>query len=754
MFFIQRSGASTLALKLYINYYYMSRNLLLGVLLFMAAITYSRNLTGRVVDESNNGLEGATVFIHELNEGTVTDKNGNFYFHELPSVRLKLKISFLGYSNSICSVNETESGIADIQMKLTTIEAEEFVVTGGFNGSQHENTVKIDILSIGQESDISTPNIMQILTNIPGVDMISKGNGIGKPVIRGMSMNDVLVLNNGFRFENYQYSSHHTLGIDEFGIDRVEIIKGPASLLYGSDAIGGVINFIRESPAPVNSLEGNYGMNLFSNSTGIEQHINIKATKGKVFAGLNMGYKSHGDYLQGGGKYVPNSRFNDRSVKSNLGWISSWGTSRLFFESNKATIGMVENEAIEKISERGRENQVYYQSLGTDMFSLKNSILISGIKMDLNASYQYSTLAHLDDPEIVHIEMGLGTLNYELKLNVPLQEKGQFIGGFQGFYQTNQNLNNRPVILLPDANANNESVFGMIDYRFNEKFKVQSGIRYDWKTLTYNTLDKHFKSPSGSIGFTWQVNENNLIRSNFASAFRTPNLPELSSDGPHELRHELGNRELVPENAYSGDLSLHMHRENYTFDLGSFYNLVKKFIFIAPAGQYTAEGLPVYLYQQADANLFGGEANFHIHPLSTPWLHLKSGYSMVRGLKLNTSEHLPFVPADKLNIEIGAVKNKWGNFRKVYFKIRMHYAFKQDRPAPEEEPTDSYTLFDFNTGGDFNLWGVKADIQLVVSNLFDLAYIDHLSTLKEVGMLNPGRNISLSLKIPFQADIK
>jgi iron complex outermembrane recepter protein len=175
-----------------------------------------------------------------------------------------------------------------------------------------------------------SPNLTEILTKIPGVDMISKGSGVSKPVIRGLSMNDILILNNGVRFENYQYSDHHPLGIDEFGIEDVEVIKGPSSLLYGSDAIGGVINFIREKPAPVGTIQGDYNMQLFSNTQGITNNLGVKGSSQRFFGGLRFGQKSNSDFLQGGGTFVPNTRFNEYSIKLNTGLTGKPGTFKLF----------------------------------------------------------------------------------------------------------------------------------------------------------------------------------------------------------------------------------------------------------------------------------------------------------------------------------------------------------------------------------------------------------------------------------------
>jgi len=231
-------------------------NMRLTKIFLIIAMLFANNLfaqnviKGTVLNENNVPVEGANVFIPMLVKGTTTSSRGEFELNNLPNGRFDLQVSHIGYANQIVSINLVGEEV-NINVKLThaSIEAEAVVVSAGYNTTQHQNAVKIDILRLNERHRMPSPNFMEMLTNVPGVDMISKGNGVTKPVIRGLSMNDVLVLSNGIRFENYQYSSHHPLGIDEFGIESVEVIKGPASLLYGTDAIGGVLNFIKERPA-------------------------------------------------------------------------------------------------------------------------------------------------------------------------------------------------------------------------------------------------------------------------------------------------------------------------------------------------------------------------------------------------------------------------------------------------------------------------------------------------------------------------
>jgi len=719
-------------------------------------------VTGKITDQDHLPLIGVAVFVPDMNKGTVSAPDGVYELANLPNGRIKIQFSLLGYTNRIETIEFSgETKDLNIQLTETPIEAEEIVVSGGYNSTQHDNAVKIDVLKLNPFTIKSTPNFAEVLTQVPGVDMISKGNGVSKPVIRGLSMNDILVLNNGVRFENYQYSSHHPLGIDEFGIDDVEVIKGPASLLYGSDAIGGVINFIKERPAPVGSVVGDYNLQLFSNTLGMTNNVGVKGASKKLFGGIRAGQKTNADFLQGGGDFVPNSRFNEWSFKANGGFTDKIGTFKIYYDYNRQKLGLVEDEAIDEIADRGRKNTIFYQELNTHLLSSQNKLYLGKFKLDVNSAFQNTELAHLAEVNEYEIQMKLSTFTYEAKLHLPSKDNSEYILGFQGFNQKNTNLNERETLLLPDATTNNYSAFGLVQYSFAGKLKVQTGIRYDNKSISTQligspeeplgyrpALDKSYGSFSGSIGATYNLSEELLFRGNFAAAYRTPNLAELTSNGQHELRYEVGDQHLVPENAYETDLSLHYHKANFTFDLAGFYNHINNYIFIAPTGETTASGIDIYKYKQANSTLIGGEAGLHIHPKSVEWLHFETTFASVAG-KQENGDYLPFVPANKLRFELRAEREKLAFVHHAFISVQTAKAFDQNRAAPDETTTDGYTLVDLSLGGNLKFKNQDIALSLGVSNLFDSQYIDHLSTLKEVGLLNPGRNISLSLRVPF-----
>jgi len=737
--------------------------LFLCVYILSFQTAYSQNkLSGRITDPTGEPLPSATIYITGLQAGTLADSTGGYTLLNLPNGLVSIEYSFVGYARQIKTVDFGGQNVElNISMKPSPVEAEEIVVSGRYSSTQHTNAVKIDVLKLKPLEFSGTPNFSEVLTQVPGIDMISKGSGIAKPVIRGLSMNDILILNNGVRFENYQYSSHHPLGIDEFGIEGVEIIKGPASLLYGSDAIGGVINFIKEKPAPVGTFGGDYNLQFFSNTLGVNNNLGIKGSSQKVFGSIRIGQKSHADFLQGGGAFVANSRFNEYSLQATTGYHSKIGSFQLNYDQNNQKLGLVEEEAVIEISTRGRTNQIWFQQFNTHLLSSKNKLFLGNARLNLNVAFQNTGLAHIGEADQYEIRMRLNTLTYEANVQLNSGKTSEYIFGLQGLNQSNANLNNRETILLPDALTGSWSAYGLFQRTFFNKLRLQAGVRYDIKTvstqsvglytdtLTYRPpLDKNYASFSGSVGAIFNISEEFLIRANFAKGYRTPNLAELTSKGPHELRFETGNPDLLPENSYESDVSVHLHKSNFICEVAAFYNIVDQYIFIAPTGKFTASKIQIYNYRQANSVLFGGEAGVHFHPDPIPWLHSKGTFSTVTG-KQDNGDFLPFIPANKIRFELRAEKEKILSLKTAFIQFDTQTAFGQNNPAPEETRTPGYTLLNLSFGGDIPLKKQLLSVSINLNNLLDTQYIDHLSTLKEVSFFDPGRNISLNIRIPF-----
>ena len=740
----------------------MKKIVLIFFVLFLCIKVNAQNqITGKVIDVNNEPLIGASVFLPELNKGTTTNQEGTYVISNIPNGKIKIQFSFVGYNTEIntLDISQAENEV-DVLLTIAIIQSQEVVVTGGYVSSQHANAVKIDVLKSKDIALSGISNFMEALTKVPGVDMIAKGQGVSKPVIRGLSMNDVLILNNGVRIENYQFSEDHPLGIDDNDVERVEIIKGPASLLYGSDAIGGVVNFIKEKPAPIGKIMGDYRMQLHSNTLGMNNSIGLKGASENFFGGFRFGNKTHADYLQGGGAYVPNSRFNELTFNANTGYTGKIGTFKLFYDYFKQDLGMTVPPVKPLITEQGRKNEIWFQDLAHQMLSSQNSLYLGRFKWDINAAYQTALRKLQTTLDVPFIEMNLSTITYESKLYLPSNDKSEYIIGLQGMSQNNRNLNNRASQFLPDAHINNIGFLGLAQYTFFEKLKVQGGLRFDmYKTETFALgiegtsgyhapVNKEFSNLNGSIGATYSVNKKIMFRANFAKGYRVPNLSELTSNGMHGNRYEIGNENLSPENSFETDVSMHYHGEFLSFDLAGFYNYINDYIFISPTTDTTSTGVGIYRFLQTNATLYGGEVGLHFHPKSLPWLHIEGTYSSVIG-KQDNGNYLPFIPAQKMRYEIRAEREEIGFLKKPSIKFSALTAFKQNNPSPYETATNGYTLVNFSFNTDFHVSRQILNFGISVNNIFDIQYFDHLSTLQSLNYYNQGRDISVSLKVPF-----
>ncbi|WP_165929994.1 TonB-dependent receptor [Flavobacterium caseinilyticum] len=731
--------------------------------LFVKANAQNTTIYGEVIDFESARIPGATIYLPELNKTETSDERGKFSFQNLPKGFVKIQISHPQYISKLFTINlKNAENIIKLKLEEALMELDEVVISGGYISSQHQNAIKIDLLKNKDIASSGTPNFMESLTKIPGVDMISKGQGISKPVIRGLSMNNILVLNNGFRMENYQYSENHPLGLDENGVDRVEVIKGPSSLLYGSDAIGGVLNFIKEKPAAAGTISGDYRGQYFSNTRGYSNSLGMKGASNSFFGGFRVNNKQHEDYLQANKTFVPNSRFNETSVKVNLGTTGKLGTFKVFYDYFKQDLGLVLAPVIPLITSQGDNVGIYSQDLKHQIAATENNLFFNKIKVSLNGSYQLADRIGYTDNDIPKAEMQLKTITYESKATYAFSDKTNFILGVQGLNQTNRNLENRLQKFLQDANSNNIGFLSLFQTEISNKYSIQGGFRYDINKfdafelgvpttpVTYKSAKSNtFSDYSASLGSTYKINNKFMVRANFAKAFRSPNLAELTSNGIHGNRFETGDINLKSQDAYQADLSTHYHGKLISFDLAGFYNKIENYIYYSPTGTYTPQNIEKFNYLQTNANLYGGEAGIHIHTEKMPWLHFESSYSYVRGEKGN-NENLPFIPAQKLRYELKFEKEKLGVFLKPNLKIVFLTAFNQPNFGYKEIQSEGYTLTNLSINTMMKIGKQQLTITLAGNNIFDIGYYDHLSTLKSLYFYNQGRDISFTVIIPFQ----
>ena len=728
------------------------------IILLTLAIALGLKLTAQIegyVYDKNTGepLAGCYVSVTDPPVATITDANGHFVLQNLPQENVKLEFKFIGYKTVIKDIDLTGDTVQSIKiyMEQVPLRAAEVVVTAFIPGSQHTTAVSIENLDVGDISAFSRPTILGLLEQVPGVDLISKGNGIGTPVIRGLSKTNIVVLNNGFRLEDFQFSENHPFFIDEFGTSRIEIIKGPASLLYGSDAIGGVINVLWEKPALENTFHTDYNLQYHTNTRGWLGSYGAKFSKKGFSTGLRLGYDSNADMTDGTGQQVINSRFLRQNIKGFTILTRKKASYKLFYEYSRDKLGLPVEPAFAMVDDNSRNVKNFYQDLHHFFVGSRNTLFINKqSKLKINFSYErnrrglavYDTLP---DP----IDMDLANYNLDIK-QITNHKRYTVLTGFQGNYITNVNYGS--TIFLPDHKTLTGAAYFLAKLKLKD-INVLTGLRYDntrigisfeHYDLGYIDTLMRYSSLSGSLGATYKISENIILRLNTATAYRNPNAAELGENGIHAFRYEVGNLSLQPQRSYEGDLSLHFHKNSFVFDFATYYNRIMNFIYLSPTNEFADNGMRIYTYLQDNALLTGFETGIKCMPVNN--LVLSSNYSFIYTRK-DDGAPLPLIPQNKIRAKLEYNVSGLARFVKLKFETDGLYAFAQMRPAPGEDVTAPYFLLNGSFLLNFTKTTIPFELQISAHNILDAKYNDHLSTLRESGFYDMGRNISIGIRV-------
>ena len=366
------------------------KNIVIFILLMiMTMVLKAQVITGKVIDATTQEtLPGVNVYFPEIKKGVVTDENGNYEIKINQKGIQKVQVSFIGYDVIIKNIEIAKTPITmDFELSHSVIETKEFVVSSVYQSSQDENPIEVIQFDAQQLEKSANVSLMQSLSNVAGVSVSETGVGISKPVIRGLSNNRVLVYNQGMPFDNQQWGDDHSLGLSELGIDKVEIIKGPSSLLYGADAMGGVLHFVAEKPAPVNTVQAYVGNKYFANTDGNKTSFGVKATKERFRFGLNAGYTMHSDYKQAASitdkNYlrVTNTRFNERAIRGSVGYISKSWVSDVTYSFNQAAIGIHEEQSFQNLD---KKLFLPFQLTTSNVLSMENTFFLKNSKVLVN----------------------------------------------------------------------------------------------------------------------------------------------------------------------------------------------------------------------------------------------------------------------------------------------------------------------------------------------------------------------------------
>lgn len=749
-------------------------------------------LTGKITDKkTGDPLHGVNIYLPDLKTGTISDTGGIYTIRNLPAIKVLIQLSYVSYRTFTEIIDLSVKTVVNFEMEYTATEINNVVITGLSKASEQKRTpTSITVVPKLLLLQNSSTNIIDALSRQPGIAQITTGTGISKPVIRGMGYNRVIVINDGIRQEGQQWGDEHGIEIDEFAVDKVEILKGPASLAYGSDALAGVINMLSAPAPPENKIVANLTATYQSNNGLFGFSTGLSGNRNGFIWDLRYSNKVAHAYRNRYDGYVLNSGFKENNAGMLIGLIKQWGYANLKVSVYNMTPGLIEGER-DSLTGRfirsfalndsmagseivsGKSLRTYapitpYQKIHHYKAVLSNNIIIGNNSLKSVFGFQQNQRQEYGDvfnPDHYELYFILNSLSYDVRYILAEFRKYSVSTGINGMYQSSMNKGDE--FLVPEYDLFDLGFFILAKKALNN-LDISGGLRVDnrivkGKDLYLNTLGERIIAPdesstqkfasfnttftglSGSIGLTWQISREIFTKLNLSRGFRAPNIGELGSNGVHEgtLRYEIGDPDLKPEISSQLDIILGINSEHISAELDLFTADLQHYIYSHKlagmgGGDSLTQGLKTFKYVSGNARLSGGEIRIDLHPHPLDWIHFENSFSIVNAIQLNqpdSARYLPLIPSPKiqssLRLSLKKINKTIGN---SYVTFEIEHNMPQNRfyaAYGTETNTPGYTLINLGLGSDIT-WLEKrlCSLYININNILDAAYQSHLSRLK------------------------
>ena len=677
----------------------------------------------------------------------------------------------------------------------------EVTVTGVTGDTKLKHaTAPVSIISPQALRATASTNIIDAISRQPGVSQLTTGGSISKPIIRGLGYNRVVVMSEGVRQEGQQWGDEHGVEVDGSSVGSVEILKGPASLMYGSDAMAGVVIMHAQPTLPEGVVRANVSTEYQTNNGLFHYSLQMAGNqKGFVWDARYSDKMAHA-YKNKYDGYVPGSQFRERAGRLMLGVNKGWGHSRLTWTAYHLTPGIIEGERDpgtgelvhdERFTGHGYGKSLPFQQVKHYKAVWDNSLNLSSGYLKAIIGYQQNRRQEYEESENEYaLYFKLHTLTYDVRYITNEWNGWKLSTGFGGMYQTSKNEGEE--FLIPDYRLFDFGLYVTATKTLSDRWTLNGGLRYDHRRLhgdelvedggqRFTDFTRHFNGMTGSIGAVFNVNDNLNIKLNVARGFRTPNMSELASNGIHEgsVRYELGNQQLKAEYSLQADLGVDFTSRYVSAQLALFANRIDNYIFTHRVPEEIEKGYLTYAYTQGDARLLGFEAGVDVHPIHS--IHFSNTFSFVDAQLLHAdadTKYLPFIPAPKWSSEL-----KWelqhhshstvahdhnrhpfhrALLNNLYIAAGLDCYFRQThiyRADDTETETPGYALLSLSAGTDIQIKGKKiAEFYITADNLLNKAYQNHLNRLKYAdenvvsgrrGVFNMGRNVTFKVVVPI-----
>ena len=705
-------------------------------------------VTGTVTDADGQPLPDVQITDPSLQRGTTSGPNGRYTLDGLPPGGHTLEFRFVGYQTAVreVSVETGDTVTLDVSLKTRVLETEGVTVTGTARARSTLTTPQsVDVLGAENLDVNRSAALGDVLSeHVAGVSSIQTGSQAGKPVLRGLSGNRIRVLKDGIAQEYYQFGVRHFPTTSSNEAERIEVVRGPSSIQYGSDALGGAINVITKN-APTadlgeSRLGGQFQSQYFANNSERAVGLDVQGARGSVGARAGIERRVADNYTapgeptffetQEGGTFgdpkytgeIPFTNFEQWNGYAQVGTQGDFGTVQVYGDywinrhnfllpvggpadsENNPPVGLGQNLEHGNLMVKG--NLVADGFVIRPRLSFQTSIRQSGTPNQTLSSFEDN--GGFDDFDY---PLDLKTDIYTGRLEVAHPEVGA-VSGTLGAEVQLQNAQTRSGGLQPSADTWNVGLFAFEEVDLSP-WTLNAGLRVDYRDIeaddtpgtlaaTVDDRSTSYLTLSGALGANVVVADGVALAANLSSGFRAPSVFELYANGVHGgvAAFQRGNPDLDPERAYSADLSVRVRRDRLTAEVTGYVNAINDYVYLRNTGDTQPEGpLLIYEADQTDAVIPGLEAQ--VETQVQPWLHVGGQMAVLSGTgdDLGTDgddDDLPLIPANTVTGFVHLTPGSQGPLRNPRVEINLKHGFDKDA-AGRFEPFSQFD--DLNTAG-------------------------------------------------------
>ncbi len=746
----------------------------IAIAAYVVAAPAIGTLKGTITDSTGAKVAGATVTVTELGRSVQTGADGSFAFADLTAGKYTIVTRRAGFAPVVQRVTVDGETTSNVSLVATALRLDAISVTATRTAeSPRTSPLPQNFLSgdkLRREEGVS---LSHSIDGLAGVRMLSTGQQTGKPIIHGLTGPRVLTLDNGSRLEDYSWSDEDGPSIDARLAERVEVVRGPASLMFGSDALGGVVNVV---PPEVPDARG-----MTSFAHGLAETYG--ATNNKEFGGVlrldgasggfgwratAIGRKANIIRTPTGNAETADGNLYDTGFKSFNGELvvgnhHDRGDVSLRYARYGGDFGILDGPPVPEDNFSGPLRRV-----SDDRFQLNsNTILNPSLRLETKSQYQRHLLQELLEDSRTGdgtpvFDLLLGTYSTDLLLHHSSEGEYSWLSGtvgVSGQYQKNTTSGLAP--LVPSASSTGGAVFA-IETATLGQWSVMAGMRGDTRHLSAEKNSELMTSSqtrtgsalSGNFGAVYRFTNELSLAGNVGRAFRFPTLFEMFTNGPHlgEDRYETGLPSARPETSLSSDVSLRWQTPRLKGELTGYRNRIADYLYISPTGQdvtFTdpesgeSETLPGYRYLQTPALFVGADVSAEVE--AAPMLTVRGRFDLVHATNRATDEPLPLIPPARGDVE--AELHTVGPDR-AYVNAAAQIVANQQRLGPFDTNPEGYHIFNFGAGIERAFAGRSVNLDVRVHNALDAKYTDFLSRYKTFAY-EQGRNIVVRLSTGF-----